>query len=371
MLPRTRRVTPSHSITTSSDALLEKQGLHLLLLAGLLSALMRLGRATLAPILLGTTLLNAAQLSSQELRPADRVRIAEARRLAVAVDDQWPGWDQVPFALLLVTEDYEYLLGHPGPTDDFGSLGYDERLGQEILYRERVFQPNLLATFPAVGGVATVVVGLPEQVGLSSTQWVMTALHEHFHQYQMSVPGYFPGVDSLDLSGGDETGMWMLNYPFPYDEEGVAGAVQGMAEAALEALRAIGTDSVDSRVDDYLLERERVRSQLAAPDYRYLSFQMWQEGIARFVQMDLAGWAAINFQPSEDFVALDDFAPFEEVASSLRETLRQELASELSNRRRVFFYALGAAEGHLLDAVRPASWRERYIGEKFFLERYY
>ncbi len=79
---------------------------------------MHLGRATLAPILSGTLLLNAAQLSGQELRTADRVRIAEARRLAAAVDAQWPGWDEVPFALLLVTEDYEFLLGHPAPTDD-------------------------------------------------------------------------------------------------------------------------------------------------------------------------------------------------------------------------------------------------------------
>ena len=53
----------------------------------------------------------------------------------------------------------------------------------------------------------------------TSTPWVVTMLHEHFHQLQDSQPNVFQDVMALDLAGGDQTGMWMLNYPFPYKDE--------------------------------------------------------------------------------------------------------------------------------------------------------
>jgi len=40
-------------------------------------------------------------------------------------------------------------------------------------------------------------------------------MHEHFHQLQNGQPRYFQAVQDLGLSHGDNTGMWMLNYPFP------------------------------------------------------------------------------------------------------------------------------------------------------------
>ena len=55
---------------------------------------------------------------------------------------------------------------------------------------------------------------------------MLTVLHEHFHQLQQSQPGYFQGVEALGLSGGDQTGMWMLNYPFPYKTPAVAEQIR-------------------------------------------------------------------------------------------------------------------------------------------------
>ena len=43
-------------------------------------------------------------------------------------------------------------------------------------------------------------------------------MHEHFHQLQWAQPEYLKAIDDLGLSKGDATGMWMLNYPFPYDD---------------------------------------------------------------------------------------------------------------------------------------------------------
>jgi hypothetical protein len=46
-------------------------------------------------------------------------------------------------------------------------------------------------------------------------------MHEHSHQLQNAQAGYSQAVAALGLSHGDQTGMWMLNYPFPYTNAGV------------------------------------------------------------------------------------------------------------------------------------------------------
>ncbi len=86
----------------------------------------------------------------------------------------------------------------------------------QIWTRPRQLQPNLLATFPAFGPPSVVVVGRAEATKKASTSWVLTILHEHFHQHQSADPEYYREVEQLGLSNGDQTGMWMLNYPFPY-----------------------------------------------------------------------------------------------------------------------------------------------------------
>ena len=55
----------------------------------------------------------------------------------------------------------------------------------------------------------------------TSTPWIIMLLHEHFHQLQDSQPNFYADVSALNLSGADKSGMWMLNYPFPYDRKEV------------------------------------------------------------------------------------------------------------------------------------------------------
>src|SRR5687768_15141864 len=104
------------------------------------------------------------------LAAADRVRLAEARRLIAAVGDSvWPGWSAAPSALLLVTPDREFLLWHPHPSADFERIGHDSLLASDVHARPRRFSPTLAATFPAVGGVPTIVIGTAERTGKQST----------------------------------------------------------------------------------------------------------------------------------------------------------------------------------------------------------
>ncbi len=222
----------------------------------------------------------------------DRVRIVEASRLADALGNRvWPGWDKAPFAILLVTSEHEFLIRHPKPSDDFTLIGRDSILENKVWFRKRKHSPDLLATFPAVGGVPTIVIGQAENTAAkTSTRWVITLLHEHFHQLQNSQPRYFAEVDALGLARGDTTGMWMLNYAFPYTTPEVKAQFSLMTKALAEALQARRRADFAEKLAAYLEAKKTFRGLLKADDYKYFAFQAWQEGIARYTDTTSRSW---------------------------------------------------------------------------------
>src|SRR5438034_3881111 len=138
---------------------------------------------------------NAKAQEKPSLSAIDRTRLAEAFRLGDRIGGRiWPAWTRAPFAVLLVTPEYEFLVRHPKPSPDFTSLGYDPVLKSDLYYRKRRLPANFLATFPAISGsmISTIVVGQAENtLARTSTPWVITLLHEHFHQLQDSQPNFF------------------------------------------------------------------------------------------------------------------------------------------------------------------------------------
>jgi len=237
---------------------------------------------------------------------ADRVRLAEAIRVANGLRaGLWPGWSANPMPILLVTDSAEYLIGHASPSADFASIGQDALLGTEVWARARIFPPTFLATFPAVGGVPTVVVGSAERTGKSSAGWVITLMHEHFHQWQYSEPDYYSGLAALNLSRGDTTGMWALEFPFPYDSVPVQRAVQGLATALAGALVSANPNP-DADLRTVRAARDSLLALLAPDDRRYLEFQLWQEGVARWVEYASARAAARLGLSLPAFQALPD-----------------------------------------------------------------
>src|ERR1700738_413664 len=54
---------------------------------------------------------NFAEDRPPSIPAIDRIRLAEAFRLADEIGDHvWPNWSKAPFAVLLVTPDYEFLI---------------------------------------------------------------------------------------------------------------------------------------------------------------------------------------------------------------------------------------------------------------------
>ncbi|MGQ0702249.1 MAG: hypothetical protein ACT4PM_03850 [Gemmatimonadales bacterium] len=298
----------------------------------------------------------------------DLLRIKEAFRLTAAVQNSvWPGgWGPVPFPLLLVTPEREFLIADRRTPPGFTQAGDSIAREPPILERPRQFQPDLLATFPAFGPPSVIVIGRPESTGKTSTTWILTVVHEHFHQYQYDDPEYFSAVERLGLSGGDQTGMWMLNYPFPYQSAPVG---ERFAALSHELGRLVEHSSASERRafwDRYAA----FLGDLSEADRRYLSFQLWQEGVARYVELRATEAAARRYEPSAEFRALPDFQSLADVAAGLRAAILDELANpNLAARRRVSFYAFGAGLALLLDQDVP-DWKNRYRREKFFLERY-
>jgi hypothetical protein len=329
----------------------------------------------IAPAALAVLLIPVTVASAQTpaLPEVDRVRIVEASRLAEALGNRlWPGWDKAPFAVLLVTPEHEFLVHHPRPSDDFALAGEDALLKSKAWVRKRKHSPDLLATFPAVGDVPTVVIGQAEHTtAKASTRWVITLLHEHFHQLQYSQPRYYAEVDGLGLTRGDQTGMWMLNYPFPYTDPGVRDQFAAMGTSLAEALQAGKQEDFANKLALYVGARKKFRSLLKEDDYRYFAFQAWQEGVARYTEVQLADLASAEYEPTKEFRALNDYTPFADEARALRQGIDKELTSaQLDKAKRTAFYALGAAEGLVLDRARPG-WRTRYFAEKFTLDAHF
>jgi len=310
--------------------------------------------------------------SEINIKEKERQCIAEAIKIADRYSSTiWSDFNKTPFTLLLVTNDYEFLIHHPNPSEDFIFLKYDDLLKSKIYYRQTKFNTSFLATFPAVNGVNCIVVGTPENTGRNSSEWIITLLHEHFHQYVYNSPNYYNAVNKLDLANGDTTGMWMLNYPFPYSNKTVSKTFNAYT-ASLKQLASL--ENVDSSAfkkahQVYSKNRSAFKASLSDKDYRYFSFQLWQEGIARYTEIKFLE-AMINYKVSPAIKNLSDFVDFNTFIEEMLKKEKNKLETyQLEDNKRVCFYAIGMTEGLILDKLNP-SWRSNYLNEKFFLEKY-
>jgi hypothetical protein len=311
-------------------------------------------RKVIAVFLLAVVTL--AQTPVEQIPAEDAVRVREFYRLAARLQDQiWPNWSLVAAPLMLVTERAEFLTHHLSPPKEF------QKTNDDVYACPRQFPLNFEATFPAFGPPAVIVIGEPRNTASkTSTPWVITVMHEHFHQLQWAQPGYYEEVEKLGLSHGDNTGMWMLNYPFPYEKADVAQEFSKLRQLLLAALNESDKNKFSNLARQYVAERKNFFSLVSPDDRKYFEFQLWQEGIARYTQIKVAE-AAIKYQPSGEFAALPDYTPFSELAGKARaDTLRELQDADLAKWKRVVVYSFGGAQGLLLDRLY-AKWKEEYF----------
>ncbi len=319
------------------------------------------------------TLLVAAPLAAQtpaapaaQLPADDAVRIREFYRLAAAIQDRiWPHWSATPAPLLLVTNETEFLTHFPAPPAGF------IKVGDDLWARPRQFPTRLSAAFPAFGPPSVIVIGEPANTNTkTSTPWLFAALHEHFHQLQTAQPGYSKATAALGLARGDTSGMWMLNYPFPYGDAALGSAFSHLRDTLLAALREPDGTKFAAIAARYEVERKQFFARLAPDDRKYLSFQVWQEGIAHYTQV-VAAEAAAGYQPTAEYAALPDARPFATYGEKMRARTLEELQHvKLATAKRDAVYPFGCAEGFLLDRLDP-KWKDGYFRHPFTLDPYF
>jgi len=275
-------------------------------------------------------------------------RVAAAQRFASEVGDTiWPGYGDAPFGVLLLEQDREVLACRSSPPSQFSPLGVDPATRCETFSRARSGMPETIeAAMPIFGPPSTIVVGTPASVGRGLGGWTHTLLHEHFHQWQSALPGYYAGVDALDLKNGDETGMWMLNFPFPYDAPDALAAHSAASLALAEAIAARGRPNFAERLTIYFERRAQFANAVGAQNWRYAELQLWQEGVARWSEIELG----LRYPDPEVHAS----------AQALQERTLAQLASpDLSASQRTFAYSFGAGEAMILEACNP-TWRAEY-----------
>jgi len=191
-----------------------------------------------------------------------------------------------------VTDKTEFLTRHSAPPKGF------TRVAEDLYARPRQFDTHLLATFPAFGPPAIIVIGQAQNTDAkASTPWLITLMHEHFHQLQDGQPGYFETVEQLGLSGGDTTGMWMLNYPFPYERPEVVTSFSKLRDLLLNSL--VMSDPKEFRKICGGIRHTAQESVRAAFSQRsqISRFSTLAGGNARYTQIKAAETAA-NYQPT-------------------------------------------------------------------------
>lgn len=298
----------------------------------------------------------AQQAAPPKISEDDAIRIVEFYRLAPSIEDKvWPNWSKVPAPLILVTPETEFLTRHPAPPTDF------KKIGGDMFARPRQYPINLQATFPAFGPPAVMVVGQPANTASkTSTPWIFTIMHEHFHQLQWAQPGYYDAVNGLSLSRGDTTGMWMLNYPFPYGNEELARSFSDLRDLLVRAVNEPDGPKFRVLAKEYVRARKKFFARLTPDDHKYFAFQLWQEGMARYTEVKSAE-AAAGYQPTARFAKLADYESFGEFAKRERSLTLDELTRvDLPGSKRTVVYSFGATEGFLLDRMNP-NWREQYF----------
>jgi hypothetical protein len=318
------------------------------------------------PCVLAVLLFSFVPTPKEKMSANDSIRVAEFYRLADKIQDQvWPEWSGTPAPMLLITPTSEFLTHHPNPPKEFADAG------DGFLVRPRQFPVQLEATFPAFDAMSVIVVGAPETTASrASTRWLFTLMHEHFHQMQDGQPDSYKKVEALGLSHGDNTGMWMLNFPFPYEKPEAGTEFATLRDLLLAVLAEKDEAKFQALAQKYAVQRKTYFSKFSAEERKYFEFELWKEGVARYTQVRCAE-AAANYQPSPEFAVLPDYESFATNAAKARAATLSELKHiNLAESKRTVVYSFGAAEGFLLDRMHP-SWQKQYFQRPFSLGVYF
>lgn len=302
-------------------------------------------------------LLSAVALGASLQLPSelDRAMIADAQAIVRNDGDVvWAGLSQAPLPTLLIGPEHETLfcgLHTPG----FSAIGFDPITRCRMQGRARELPVDLSAATD-LGNVSVIQMGLPDALEATQADWIVTFLHEAFHQYQSTLPGYYSAVDVVRAQLGKTGEQWILEYPFPYTDPKVKAAFAAMTVSAGQFLSAENDAQANAAIRSYVEARNHARDAMSPDDWLYYEFQVGQEGVARWTELRFAA-AAGDARP--DIATIGT-----ERTDGLAVSLSAIDSQGLNVWKRSSFYVLGAIEASMLERVRP-QWQLEYANNPF------
>jgi hypothetical protein len=302
-------------------------------------------------------LLTAVALGASPQLPSelDRRMIADAQAIVRTDGDLiWTGLSQAPLPTLLIGPEHETLfcgLHTPG----FSPIGFDPITRCRMQFRAREL-PVDLAAATDLGNVSVIHMGLPDALEATQADWIVTFLHETFHQYQSTLPGYFSAVDVVRARLGKTGEQWILEYPFPYADPKVKAAFADITLSAGQFLSAENDAQANAAIRSYVDARNRARDAMNPDDWLYYEFQVGHEGVAR--------WTELRFAAAAGETRPDIATIGKEQTGGLAVSLSAIKSQGLNVWKRSSFYVLGAIEASMLERVRP-QWQLEYVNNPF------
>lgn len=302
-------------------------------------------------------LLSAVALAASPQLPSelDRRMIADAQAIVRNEGDiLWAGLSQAPLPTLLIGPERETLFCGL-PSLGFSAIGFDPITRCTMQVRARELPVDLAAAMD-LGNVSVIHMGLPDALEATQADWIVTFLHETFHQYQSTLPGYFSAVDVVRARLGKTGEQWVLEYPFPYADPKVKAAFAAMTQSSGQFLSAENDAQANAAIRSYVEARNRARVAMSPDDWLYYEFQVGQEGVARWTELRFAT-AAGDTRPEIAIIG-------KERTSGLAVSLSAINSQGLNMWKRSTFYVLGAIEASMLERVRP-QWQREYANNPF------
>lgn len=284
------------------------------------------------------------------------IRLKEFVRLSNSLGPWvWDGWNSYNQEVLFVDEENEYLFGYQMIPKGFQDTCIEGELGK-LVFRKRQFDKRMEASFPAFGQNPTIVIGSVENTKSKyAIEWLSILFHERFHQIQYSQKNYYDVVKAITPKSAKD-GSWMLNYAFPYNDKKINKYLHDLGKMLYRSIK-----TRDKKVyDEYMSKKQALSKVMKNDDLTYMKFQMWQEGTARYIELDsLLKLGSTKF----DKMFLNDpiLGDTKMVYSQKMSEYEKEISSlVLSRIKRGAFYSLGMFERIAEDIFVP-DWKKSYF----------
>jgi hypothetical protein len=335
------------------------------------------------------------------LSELEKARLSEALQLRRSLGDAtWPGWSQADIPIIEYNEKYAFLVGYPDPPSGWKKVPSMEQRGGpweavpgdtfdgQPYYRTPITDPlKTPQSFTVLVGdmwVATfqtreysqvnfyhefrqqlppvlsnlVPVRLVWALLMSQSESHIAALeHESFHAYE--------GMLNLDQFSASEQ-MYSVEQTYPYDA--IQAAWKQEMDVLIRAAQASTTAEASNLAHQFLQLRLARRQSLTPDQVQLERLREWEEGLAKYVELEITRQAADDrtYLPVEVMIqdkSFNNYADRQQFWSSqLKEAANVQGISGDTR-----FYYSGNAMAVLLDQVMPG-WKARAVPGGEFLD---